>query len=498
MKTPDEIYGNLFVDVQSGQVFKDSKTFVDCIPKYPPEEILASYNRLKSTVNFDLSEFVYQHFDVPPETPDDPAERIPGSANLEEHIEGLWQRLRREQDEEIPGDSRIPLTHPYVVPGGRFREMYYWDSYFTMLGLAESGHVDLVQSMVDNFAHLVDTVGHIPNGTRSYFISRSQPPYFGQMVQLLASITEQEETLMHYLPQLMQEYAFWMDSKEEEPVYRRYVTMPDGEILNRHWDDLPIPRQESFIEDVELAEQSSQAGEELYRHLRAACESGWDFSCRWFRSGVDLGSIECANIVPVDLNVLLYLLEMTIVSALQYSDREDEAEAMRNFAEDRKNAILKYCWDSEKNFFYDYNFNNKSRTQLQSLAAVYPLYASIATEEQARAVAKKLEDDFLAPGGLRTTTVHSGQQWDAPNGWAPLQWVAYEGLRNYGFNNLAREIAQRWVSNCDRVFHNTGKMMEKYNVEDIGLDAGGGEYPVQDGFGWTNGVVLKFIRDLGN
>ena len=159
----------------------------------------------------------------------------------------------------------------------------------------------------------------------------------------------------------------------------------------------------------------------------------------------------------------------------------------------RRNLILKYCWNDKQGFFCDYNFKTGQVNDFKSLAAVYPLYFQIASQEQAAAVAQILQEEFLIPGGLVTTKINSGQQWDSPNGWAPLQWMAYQGFVNYGFQDLANEIKKRWLSLNEKVFKETGKMLEKYNVEDISLLGGGGEYPVQDGFGWTNGVYLKLL-----
>ena len=179
-----------------------------------------------------------------------------------------------------PHSSLVPLPHRYVVPVGRFREIYYWDSYFTMLGLEQSGRHDLVVDMVQNFAWLIDTFGHVPNGNRSYYLSRSQPPFFAAMVELLAE-RDGERVYATYLPQLAREYAFWMDGVARlapGSAYRRVVRLKDGTILNRYWDDRETPREESYREDIETARTSTRPAHEVYRNLRAAAESGWDFS----------------------------------------------------------------------------------------------------------------------------------------------------------------------------------------------------------------------------
>ena len=166
-------------------------------------------------------------------------------------------------------------------------------------------------------------------------------------------------------------------------------------------------------------------------------------------------------------------------------------EVYRESARLRKAAILKHCWDAEKGFFFDYNFVEDQRSTSFTLAGVFPLFFQIAEPEQAASVAKIIAEKFLHSGGLVTTLSHSGQQWDAPNGWAPLQWITYKGLINYGHKDLAEKIRQNWIAICEKTYAATGKMMEKYDVENLDAPGGGGEYPNQDGFGWTNGVYLK-------
>src|SRR6266568_3924309 len=173
----------LFEAVQRARVFPDSKTFVDCVPRHELSKILAAYRAEATRAGFNLHRFVADHFDPPPSTPDEPQ----GGGNVTEYIHALWSALRREPDRVVPGSSLLPLPHPYIVPGGRFREIYYWDSYFTMLGLRDAGDEAMIGHMTDNFAWLIRHYGHVPNGNRVYYLSRSQPPYFALMVDLLAA-----------------------------------------------------------------------------------------------------------------------------------------------------------------------------------------------------------------------------------------------------------------------------------------------------------------------
>jgi alpha,alpha-trehalase len=488
---PDTELAELFVDVQLGGVFVDSKTFVDCVPLEPVEAVLAAYRQEKDQPGFDLRAFVFAHFEVPAPVHSDFTSDTTGPTRA--HIERLWDVLTRPADVPVAGSSRVPLPHPYVVPGGRFREIFYWDSYFTMLGLARSGRLDLIRGMLDNFAYLIEQFGFIPNGNRTYFLSRSQPPFFALMVDLLADL-DGPEALRRYLPALAREYAFWMEGtpelSDDTPAYRRVVRVPGG-VLNRYWDDTPRPRPEAYRPEIELTERASGVPpERLYRHIRAACESGWDFSSRWFADGHDMTTIRTADLVPVDLNALLYSLETTLQAAYTHTGDAGNAATFAGRADTRRTLLRQTCWNESLGFFTDYDYAAKVPTTERTLAGVTPLFFGLATPEQAASVHDQLLREFLQSGGWVTTLRESGQQWDWPNGWAPLQWLTHEGLRRYGFGETAREGRRRWLDLNDRVFAATGKLMEKYDVVNADLTAGGGEYPNQDGFGWTNGVYL--------
>ena len=486
----------LFADVQLQKVFPDGKTFVDCMPKKDLKQIVDEYEKQKRTVAFSLKEFVLNNFDLPiiPET------GFTGNQtkSVAEHIESLWPVLTRQPDTKK--GSLIPLPYSYIVPGGRFGEIYYWDSYFTMLGLQASGKTDMIENMVNNFAHLIDTVGFIPNGNRTYYIGRSQPPFFSLMVKLLSE-TKEKDVLVRYLPQLQKEYAFWMKGADElsetKNAVHHAVRLSDGEIMNRYWDENETPRPESYREDVELANHSKQNEAILYRHLRAGAESGWDYSSRWFKDGKTFATIHTTEIIPVDFNCLLYHLEKLLAEAFTIDNKNKQAEKFKLLAEKRKAVIQKYYWNNNAGFYFDYDFIKGKQKQSLTLAGIAPLFFTIATTEQANQVAAVIKEKFLQPGGVVTTLENTGQQWDSPNGWAPLQWMTIIGLENYGLNDLAKEIAQRWIKLNDDVYKRTGKLMEKYNVVDTHLEAGGGEYEGQDGFGWTNGVLLALLKKYG-
>ena len=493
---PDERYGDLFVAVQMNQVFPDGKTFVDCIPKLPTDEILSNYQAAKDQPGFDLKAFVLEHFELPRQFASgfqsDP------SRTAIEHINALWPVLTRQPDADDAG-TLLPLPYPYVVPGGRFGEIYYWDSYFTMLGLQTAGRTEMIRNMADNFAFMIDTVGFIPNGNRTYFLSRSQPPFFSAMVDLLASEKGQSE-LLRYLSALRKEYDFWMDGaaavSDTRPAHLKVVRLPDGHILNRFYDLRAVPRAEMYRDDVETAARSSRPAADIYRDLRAACESGWDFSSRWLTDPKDLATIHTTDIIPVDLNALLFNLEKVLARAYRGNGDTAEADRFDQLASQRQEAVLAYCWDESLGYFMDYDFVAGQHTEVISPAGMFPFFFGMVEDDTyARRAAAVLERELLKEGGLASSNNITGQQWDAPNGWAPLQWIAIRGLRNYGQEKLAATIKERWIDLNLRVYESTGKMVEKYNVMDMGLEAGGGEYPVQDGFGWTNGVLLRLLSE---
>ncbi len=492
LRTPDQLLGDLFAEVQLKQIFEDGKTFVDCTARFPYDTITARYDRQKDLPGFDLKAFVLDHFETPPLISSD--FRSDPNRTAMEHVEALWPVLKRASDTLDEGSTLIPLPKPYIVPGGRFREVYYWDSYFTMLGLAESSEFELIENMLDNFAHLIHTVGHIPNGNRTYYITRSQPPFFAEMVRLLADYRG-AGIYEKYREALRKEYEFWMEGSlaTDRPI-RHCVGTPLG-VMNRYFDSGESPRQESYREDY-LQVEKVEGGKKMYSDLRSGAESGWDFSSRWFRDGKTIETIETTDIIPVDLNALLYGLEEVLVHC--YKEDAAFVAALETQMAVRKEFLNQYAWDGDQGVFLDYNWVKQEPTAVKSLAMVYPLYFGMASQEQADKVALAIEKDFLKAGGVVTTLNHTGQQWDAPNGWAPLQWMAIKGLERYGHQPLASEIAKRWVALNEKVYANTGKFVEKYNVEDMTLQAGGGEYPVQDGFGWSNGVYLALKAYLDN
>lgn len=490
---PSLEYGRLYWDVELAGIFPDSKTFPDLVPAATPSDVAAAYDAAKTSPGFDLAGFVGANFSGP--TPAGPTVSPASSGQtLLDYVSSLWPVLEQSTTAVPAYSTLLPLPYPYVVPGGRFREVYYWDSYFTMLGLEVDGRNDLATDMLKDFAYEIDKYGHIPNGNRSYYLSRSQPPFFALMVDLIAQ-NNGTDTYATYLPELQAEHDYWMRGENEVlpgRAVRNVVRLLDGTVLNRYWDERDAPRDESYAEDVRTALQTPRrAPGVVWRNLRAAAESGWDFSSRWLADGKTLGTVRTLALLPPDLNSLLAHLEETLSKAYALKGDAEHAASYARRAERRTAAIRRLMWDAEDGVFTDYLWREGTTTRSVNAATLYPLFLGLASPEEAQSVAGVVDGTLLQPGGLATTTVNSGQQWDAPNGWAPLQWIAVTGLRNYGQAALAQEVATRWVAKTIAGFQQQAKLVEKYDVMTTGGDAGGGgEYATQIGFGWTNGVLL--------
>ncbi len=491
--TPADIYGPLFRAVQLARVFPDSKTFADAVPRRDPGQILADYRTAQPIGASALRRFVLANFIVPPS----PAAVPTAARPLPSHIAALWPVLTRQPAAVPPFSSALALPSPYVVAGGRSREVYYWDSYFTMLGLVRDQRGDLVEGMIDDFTALIERYGHIPDGSRTYYLSRSQPPVYYLMLGL--SPAHDLATFRRRLAALRREHAYWMRGEDGlAPSHAQFhvVRLPDGALLNRYWDARATPREESYAEDVATAASAQRLPAALYRELRAGAESGWTFSSRWLGDPHDLGTIRTTEIAPVDLNSLMYGMErMIAIACARLADRICARDYV-NRANTRAMALRTDFWSTREGRFADLDWRTGKPTSTLSAATLFPLFAGAARPDQARIVAQTVRRRLLASGGLRTTTLHSAQPWDMPNGWAPLQWVAVEGLRRNGDPALARTIAERWLATVSARYKATGKLVEKYDVE-RGRGGRDGEYPSQDGFGWTNGVTRALVADYG-
>ena len=503
-----QVSGELFRAVQEQGLFEDAKTFVDATPLASVERITERFVARRNRSEFDLAAFVDEHFRIPEPTQVEREHRA-ATASMDSHIDRVWGILTRSFDVDAPDDGALlSLPNPHVVPGGRFREMYYWDTYFVAEGLAAAGRLDAVEGLVENIASLVERFGFVLLGNRAYYDSRSQVPLFYRMLRVL----ERErgfDAVEPHLPQLAREYEFWMDGADHlangagqpdeagppdeaaQSSHRRVVRLADGAVANRYWDDRAKPRPESYRHDRELAAAvPADDRPALFRNIRAACESGWDFSSRWLGDDDDPTSIRTTELVPVDLNAVLYGVETALADWFAEAGSPEEASQYETAAAERREVIEEHCWDDERGFYVDHCWTDDAPSERLTLAGVVPLFTGAAAPERASLVAERLRTDFLESGGLVTTLRTSGEQWDQPNGWAPLQWMAVVGLKRYGFDDLAGEIADRWLGVVRSVHERTGGMAEKYDVQVGAAAADCGEYSLQYGFGWTNGVAL--------
>lgn len=464
MEHPEISLGGLFADLHLSGLWPDGKVISDAILLAPAPEIVAAYAAERRPV--DLRAFFARWFR--PVGGAEGAYRTDPAHGPSQHIEALWPHLTRPADAP-ERSSRIGLPHPYVVVGGRFQEAYYWDSCFTQLGLLRSGRHALVRDMLENFAWAIRAFGHIPNGFRSYFLTRSQPPFFAAMVRDYGRATgDLAAAYARFAPEMRAEYRFFTEE--------RHV---GG--LAHYGDAARGPRVEMYGHDLSV---QGRVPPDYYLNLRAACESGWDFSARWLTDPMDLATIRCHGLWAVDLNSILCVTEDILHEATGEAGFATAAAARRRAISERFFA---------DGFFRDVEIATGQVVDFTSAAGLFPLWAGAATPEQAAATVAHMKAHLLAPGGLLTSDVASGQQWDAPNGWAPLQWIAIRGLERYGHAAEAADLRRRWLATCDRVFAATGKFVEKYDVMDPDGLSGGGEYALQDGFGWSNGVYLDLM-----
>ena len=360
-KSPDEVLGELFADVQKQQIYSDGKTFVDLIPKRRMKQVQQEYLLAKQDPQFDLREFVTRHFSELPSSHSQLAFVSDPNMTVSDHIASLWHHLERRNRRDR--GSLIALPYTYVVPGGRFNEQFYWDSYFIMLGLAVENRWDIIEGMIKNYAYLMRKFGFIPTANRTYFLSRSHPPFFSHMVRLLAR-RKGKLVLIEYLPYLLMEYRFWTKgktklAKQEHRAFARMVQMKNGELLNRYYDNKMTPRPESLREDTATAEHAIERdAERLYLHLRAGAESGWDFSSRWFADANDIRTIHTADIIPIDLNCLMYQLETTIAEAYQLLKQPFLFRKFQKLADRRAAAINSLLLGRGIGIFYGLQFSS--------------------------------------------------------------------------------------------------------------------------------------------
>ncbi len=412
----------------------------------------------------------------------------------------------------ITEQGLLYLPHPYVVPGGRFNEMYGWDSYFIQVGLLRDGEIELAKNVIDNHLYQIEHYGAVLNANRTYYLSRSQPPFLTQMILGVYSKTKDKVWLRNTLPKIEKFYRFWTQPPHLTPStgLARYYDVGVGaapEVIADERDDEGKTHYERVkeyyrthdITDYDIKQYYDRERDELtplfYTGDRSMRESGFDPSNRFGIFNTDV-----INYNPVCLNSLLYVMEVETADILKLLG---EPRARQNIwlsrAAKRKSAINRLMWDERDGLYYDYNFTTKQVRRYPFATAFYPMWAGIATPKQAARLVANLKT-FERPGGLLTSTNISGSQWDAPFGWAPLQLLAVEGLRRYGYAADADRVSTKFLSMIleDFIEHNT--IVEKYDVErrssDIAAGIKFGYSANQIGFGWTNAAFVEMYAGL--
>ncbi|KAD5316827.1 hypothetical protein E3N88_16773 [Mikania micrantha] len=434
-------------------------------------------------------------------------------------VHSLWKNLSRKVSNRVLENPELhtllPLKHPVIIPGSRFQEVYYWDSYWVISrGLLVSKMYETAKGIVLNLIDLIDTYGYVLNGARAYYTNRSQPPLLSSMVIEVYKQTNDVDLVKKALPALIKEHKFWNSGIHN-------VTIEDAEglthNLSRYYAMWNKPRPESFTIDIETANKlKNDCGrEQLYRELASAAESGWDFSTRWMKNTSDLTTLSTTTILPVDLNAYILKMELDISFLATVVGESSHALHFARASESRKKAMDIVFWNEEKGQWFDYWLNDSSdhkdvykwdasnQNQNSFASNFIPLWVQLFNSDETvvNKVAQSLESSGLVrAAGIATSLTNSSEQWDFPNGWAPIQHMIVEGLVRSGSKearSLAKDLAIRWIRANYAAYKSSKAMHEKYDVCKCGEFGGGGEYVPQTGFGWSNGVVLTFLEEFG-
>lgn len=628
--------GSLLQTVNIANVYADPKTIVDKPTSKSAQAVLADFQNISSGTTYgevvkflnsdfkgeglELEALTLTNFNANPSFLNNVSDPLVKA--FSQTVHSFWTQLIRETNSSTlcgsSGDcesSLIPLNHTFVVPGGRFREQYYWDSFWIVEGLIESELFDIANDTLQNFMDELDTIGFIPNGGRIYYLNRSQPPLFIQMLARYITASGDISILTRALPLAEKELKWWDDNRSvtvKSPFTNQTYTM------HRYAVNNTAPRPESYLTDYTTANAAAQGPtlnetqrSALYAELASGAETGWDYTVRWFLHGINstggLRDLNVRSTVPVDLNSILYKNHL-LLAGLYGNSSADQAAVQRHQAAAAalKSGLLDLCWDSSKVAFYDFNLATNTRNDVFSVAAFYPFWNGI-IPDQILADAKSAFAAFSSVnmvlnrynGTFPTTFIDTGLQWDAPNAWPPHQYIVLQALRSLptnltadalpansanqssfysippgqlaiaetqlpgqpvsgstttGVTNatttgpsadinklngtvvnggnatsgegwahaLQRQLANRYIAsvlcswhatggsisgilprlsgaelNVTQSQNNTGNMFEKFSNVDVDSAGRGGEYTVQAGFGWTNGVVLWVASNYG-
>ncbi|XP_077234084.1 trehalase 1 [Tasmannia lanceolata] len=433
-------------------------------------------------------------------------------------VHSLWKNLSRKVSDDVKMQpdlhTLLPLPYHVIVPGSRFKEVYYWDSYWIIRGLLASKMYDSAKEIVNNLISLIEEYGYVLNGARAYYSNRSQPPLLSAMIFEVYQRTGDLALVRRAFPFLLKEHHFWNSGTHK-------VTIQDAQghnyALTRYFAMWNKPRPESATIDEVSASKLMNVSEKeyFYRQLASTAESGWDFSTRWMRNHSDLTTLATTSIIPVDLNAYILKMELDIAFFARIIGENSTAEKFSAASQDRHEAMNSIFWNAKMAQWLDYWIVNDSQckeihrweehNQNQNIFASNFIPLWIESFNSDGAVVKKVMKSLQTSGllhaaGIATSLTNSGQQWDFPNGWAPLQHMIIEGLvksRSREARLIGEDIAVRWIKTNYAAYKKTGHMHEKYDVEVCGDVGGGGEYVPQTGFGWSNGVVLALLEEFG-
>lgn len=599
--SPIYCHGDILREIELAHPFEDSKTFVDMPAIKPLRQIEEAFAKLEKPLsnNTALNDFLDEFFadaggelkevnkdelDTDPTFLDDVDDSV--IKEFTNKVIDIWPDLTRTYSggagsncTDCPS-SFIPLNRSFVIAGGRFREPYYWDTYWILEGLLRTGgsFLDISKNTIENFLDFVEQFGFIPNGARIYYLNRSQPPLLSQMVRIYIDHTNDTEILDRALPLLVKEHEFFMTNRTVD-VEANGTTYT----LNHYAVENTQPRPESYREDYETARNSSYysadsgiiypeteplndtEAAELYANLASGAESGWDYTSRWIARPEDaaedkyfpLRSLNTKDIIPVDLNSIMYGNEMAIARFYNETGNDTAATEWEDLAKTRSEGIHALMWNETLYSYFDYNLTSSSqyiyvpadddtaiidnstapenKQVFFSVAQFYPFWMGAAPEHlknnpYAVKTAYKRVSDYLdlREGGIPATNFKTGEQWDQPSVWPPLMHILMAGLQNtpatFGegdpaykdVHNLALRLGQRYLDTTFCTWRATGGatsdtpqlpgfgeedigiMFEKYADNATNIAGGGGEYEVVEGFGWTNGVLIWTVDEFKN
>uniref|UniRef100_A0A8C4YRH0 Trehalase n=1 Tax=Gopherus evgoodei TaxID=1825980 RepID=A0A8C4YRH0_9SAUR len=485
--------GDLLKQVQLAKLFSDDKHFVDMPLQESPgawlwlSPLLSMFPSLSSSPQI-LAKISDQKLQA-------------WASDLNAKWKSLGRKIKDDVRTRPMFYSQIYVPHPVIVPGGRFIEYYYWDSYWVIEGLLLSEMAATAKGMIQNLLYLVERYGHIPNGGRVYYLCRSQPPFLTLMMDAYLAHANDTEFLRENIHLLEVEYEFWQRNRSVS------ITVGDrNHTLNYYNVQIGEPRPESYSKDWELASDLNEdARQELWAELKSAAESGWDFSSRWFLSWppplpATLKDTKASAVVPVDLNAFLCKTEHLLASFYRILGKEPFQAAL----ERRLEAVQAVFWNEAAGVWLDFNLLKKQPNPAFYPSNLAPLWTDCFSDQAAaeRAV-RYLEGSTVLSykNGLPTSLFRTGEQWDLPNAWPPLQHMVIAGLAKSSSSRakeIAFDLAQNWVRTNFALYKKYQAMFEKYNVDGDGKPGTGGEYQVQEGFGWTNGVVLQLLDLYGD